>query len=317
MTLATTDPISFMTASPASHSSPAPGPRGLRLRVRHLTRFDYLGPVQDSVNDARLCPLTDQLQKCERYTLRLTPEAPVHTHYDFYLNRVDHFEIHGPHESLEVEATSLVTTRPDPRGPVDRPFPPRLLHDPEVNENYFDFVEESHFVTKDAEAWREAIDVLPHGVTDLWQDAVALGRHIYQNFTYLPEVSHAGTRVSEVLKTRRGVCQDFAHVMLSLCRTQGIAARYASGYFFDENRRSEEPEASHAWVEIFLPGYGWKGYDPTHDRPADTRYIKLAVGRDYADIRPLNGLYRGKGSRRMTVVVEVRQVEGSDGMASN
>ncbi len=310
MPLATTDPPSSMTASPANPSSPPPGHHELRLRLRHLTRFEYLGSVQDSVNDARLCPLTDQLQKCESYTLRIDPQVPVHTHHDFYLNRVDHFEIHHPHERLEVEAHSVVTTRPDPRGPVDRPFPPERLNDPDVDENYFDFVEESHFVTKEAEAWREAIDVLPHGVTDLWGDAVKLGRHIFSAFTYLPEVSHAGTRVAEVLKTRRGVCQDFAHVMLSLCRTQGIAARYVSGYFFNEARQPGEVEASHAWVEIFLPGYGWKGYDPTHDRESDTRYVKLAVGRDYADIRPLNGLYRGKGSRKLTVEVQVKRNDG-------
>lgn len=306
MSFATSDPSDFMTVPPASDSVPAIGHQGLRLHVRHLTRFDYLGPVQDSVNDARLCPVSDPLQHCESFSLRLSPPAPVHTYYDFYLNRVDHFEVHHPHEFLEVEAFSVVTTRPDPRGPVNRAFPPSLLLDADLTENYFDFVEESQFVTKDPVAWRESMDVLPNGVTDLWEDAVTLGRHVFRNFTYLPRVSHANTRVIEVLETRRGVCQDFAHVMLSLCRCQGIPARYVSGYFYDETRHSDEPEASHAWVEIFLPGYGWKGFDPTHDRPSDTRYIKLAVGRDYADIRPLNGLYRGRGSRQMSVMVQVR-----------
>jgi transglutaminase-like putative cysteine protease len=94
--------------------------------------------------------------------------------------------------------------------------------------------------------------------------------------------------------------------MLALCRTQGIPARYVSGYFYDNERPADEPEASHAWAEVFLPGYGWKGIDPTHDRLADTRYVKLAVGRDYADIRPVNGTYRGRGTRKLIVEVQVR-----------
>ena len=96
--------------------------------------------------------------------------------------------------------------------------------------------------------------------------------------------------------------------MIAICRTQGIPARYVSGYFFNEKRHMDETEASHAWVEVFLPHFGWKGFDPTHDRESDTRYIKLAVGRDYADIRPISGSFRGKGTKEMTVEVRVEQV---------
>jgi transglutaminase-like putative cysteine protease len=294
--------------SPPQAAAPTnpPGSTGLRLTLRHLTRFLYDGPVQDSFNDVRLCPVNDPLQRCESFDLRLDPVVAVHTYHDFYLNRVDHFDLHHPHDWLEVEARSVVETRPDPRGPVVGDYPPSLLDDPNVPENYFDFLADSHFVTLDAEVWREAIDVLPGGVTDLWRDSLSLARHLYRSFTYMPSATHAGTRVSEVLRTRRGVCQDFAHVLLALCRTQGIPARYVSGYFYDESRPPDQPEASHAWVEVFLPGYGWKGIDPTHDRLADTRYVKLAVGRDYADIRPVNGSYRGRGTRQLTVEVEVR-----------
>jgi len=302
-----------MTRTPATTSLPPAGSplspmfsEGMRLSLRHLTRFEYNGPVQDSFNDVRLCPVSDPLQRCDAFSLRLDPEVPVHSYHDFYLNRVDHFDLHHPHDFLEVEAHSLVETRPDPRGPVTQAYPPALLDDPTVPENYFDFLADSHFVTLDPEVWREAIDVLPSGVTDLWEDARALARHLFRSFTYVPTATHAGTRVPEVLRLRRGVCQDYAHVLLAFCRTQGIPARYVSGYFFDAARPPDQPEASHAWVEIFLPGYGWKGIDPTHDCLADTRYVKLAVGRDYADIRPVNGTYRGRGTRKLLVEVEVR-----------
>jgi transglutaminase-like putative cysteine protease len=302
-----------LTHDPDTMSQPQAGPpmsppdsEGLRLALRHLTRFEYDGPVQDSFNDVRLCPVSDPLQSCESFELRLDPVVPVHSYHDFYLNRVDHFDLHHPHDYLEVEARSMVQTRPDPRGPVTEAYPPALLDDPSLEENYFDFLADSHFVTLDPEVWREAIDLLPGGVTDLWQDSLSLARHLFRSFTYVPSATHAGTRVPEVLRTRRGVCQDYAHVMLALCRTQGIPARYVSGYFFDGDRPPGQPEASHAWVEVFLPGYGWKGIDPTHDRMADTRYVKLAVGRDYADIRPVNGTYRGRGTRKLIVDVQVR-----------
>lgn len=296
--------VETLTApSPEATSLP-----GMRLSVRHLTRFVYDEAARDSYNDARLCPISDKLQRCESFDLRVQPRVLVNTYHDFYHNRVDHFEIHEDHPLLEVESNAVVETRIDPRGPVAQDFPASSLDDPSIEENYFDFLTESHYVSLDAEVWREGIDLMPHGVTDIWRDAVTVGRHIFRTFKYESKSTNVHTRMIEVLRERRGVCQDFAHVMSAICRTQGIPARYVSGYFFDDKRSSDDPEASHAWVEIFLPHFGWKGFDPTHDREADERYIKLAVGRDYADIRPISGSFRGKGTKEMTVDVRVQKM---------
>ena len=115
----------------------------------------------------------------------------------------------------------------------------------------------------------------------------------------------------EVYTSRRGVCQDFANLFICLARLLGVSARYVCGYLYTCPRAQNraQGEASHAWVEIFLPHFGWKGFDPTHDRESDPRYIKLAVGRDYADIRPISGSFRGKGTKEMKVDVRVDQVE--------
>ena len=150
---------------------------------------------------------------------------------------------------------------------------------------------------------------LPEGVTDLWRGAQAIGAHISSSFSYTPNLTTVNTHPLEVLQMRKGVCQDFAHVMLGMCRSLGIPARYVSGYFFNPNRAPDEIEASHAWVEVFLPGYGWKGFDPTHDRVPDTRYVKIATGRDYGDIRPLSGTFRGRGTREMIVEVQVTRLD--------
>lgn len=282
---------------------------GLRLQVRHLTRFEYEDVASDSFNDARLCPISDPLQRLESFNLRVAPTVTVHTYHDFYHNRVDHFEISEEHPFLEVESVAIVQTIPEPRGEITMEFPMESLMDPTVPENYFDFLTDSYYVTLEAEVWRETIDVLPNGVSDIWKDSLKIGEHIFKTFTYVPRSTTAGTRMIEALRARKGVCQDFAHVMLAMCRTQGIPARYVSGYFYNELRKPDEIEASHAWVEVFLPGYGWKGYDPTHNRLADSRYLKLAVGRDYADIRPVSGSFRGKGTRLLRVEVQVLLAE--------
>lgn len=282
----------------------------LLLRVRHLTRYEYHGPVWDSFNEARLQPATDQAQLCRRFLLRIDPIAEVREYPDFYANCVHYFDLKAPHERLEVEAESSVQTFSDERGPVPLMNPPDALKDTSIVENYFDFLHSSHFVSLEPEIWREAIDALPHGATDLWQDSIAIGSHIHRTFSYTPRATTVNTKPAEVVRTRQGVCQDFAHVMLGMCRTHGIPARYVSGYFFNPNRAPDEIEASHAWVEVYLPGYGWKGFDPTHNRVPDTRYVKVAIGRDYGDIRPLSGTFRGEGTRVMVVEVQITREPG-------
>jgi transglutaminase-like putative cysteine protease len=277
----------------------------MKLSVRHLTRFHYDGIVLDSFNDARLCPVSDPLQRCASFDLRITPAVPVHTFHDFYLNRVDHFELHVPHDCLEVESFAIIETRPDARGPVPAGLGLEALADRTVDENYFDFIVESRFANHSIAIWRAAVDIVGHSIADLWQDAVKLGRHVHQTFVYDSDSTHVHTNATEAMEERRGVCQDFAHVMIALCRSQGIPARYVSGYFYND-KTGDENEASHAWVEVFIPHYGWKAFDPTHDREADTRYIKLAVGRDYGDIKPVSGAFRGKGTQHMEVTVQIR-----------
>ena len=280
---------------------------GMHLRVRHLTRYVYEGQALESYNDVRLRPLSDPFQRCSSFNLRVSPETTIKTHYDFYQNRVDHFELHVPHSSLEIESLSEIETRADPRGDPPMGLTLESLNDRSVEENYFDFVVESKFVPQNVAIWREAVDVLGGPVTDLWQDAVKLGNHVFRTFTYDPDWTHVHTDAGSALRDRRGVCQDFAHVMIAFCRSQGIPARYVSGYFYND-KTGDENEASHAWMEVFLPHYGWKAWDPTHDRVADTRYIKLASGRDYGDIKPVSGSFRGKGTQQMEVIVQIRQI---------
>ena len=296
-----------MSEYPAHEKGEVPWIEPLTLSISHLTRYTYEGPVKDSFNEARLQPINDPLQWCREFNFRIDPETPVRDYPDFYTNCVHYFDVPQPHESLEVEAISTVETRPDARGPIPL-VGPESLKDPLVKEHHFDFLHSSEFVSLEADVWREAIDALPEGVRDVWKDTVAIGEYIHRNYKYTPLSTNVNTRAVEVVKKKQGVCQDFAHLMLGLCRTHGIPARYVSGYFLNQHKLPGEIEASHAWIEVFIPGYGWKAYDPTHRRETDTRYVKLAIGRDYSDIRPVGGNFRGKGTRRMIVEVSVQRL---------
>lgn len=295
--------------APGTSSPEVPWQEPLLLRVKHLTQFVYQGPTQDSFNEARLQPVSDHSQECREFALNIEPAAVVRCYPDFFSNCVHYFDVTTPHESLRVEAVSAVQTRPDSRGGPPAENPPEMLRDTGIVESWFEYLQDSAFVSKDAEIWREARDAVPDGVTDLWHDALAIGSHLFRNFSYTPKLTTVNTHPMEVLRLRRGVCQDFVHVMLGMCRSLGIPARYVSGYFFNPNRAPDEIEASHAWVEVFLPRFGWQGFDPTHDRLPDTRYVKIATGRDYGDIKPLSGTFRGRGTREMSVEVQVERID--------
>ena len=279
----------------------------MQLRILHRTTFSYAGKASESINEIKLRPIDDASQHCREFQLRVEPATEPREYRDFYGNAVHHFEVPATHTRLVVETTSLVETVAS----GDRPVVPRValeaLETPRERERVAEFFNGSHYVPLEVELWREAQDALAEGRSDIWSDVRRLGAHIYRRFAYKPRTTGVQTRATDVLKLRMGVCQDFAHVHIGLCRSLGIPARYVSGYFFNTTRRPREIEASHAWMEAYVPGFGWAAFDPTHDRPADDRYVKLAVGRDYADIRPIAGTYRGAPTRSLRVEVRVRE----------
>ena len=279
------------------------------LRLNHRTTFAYAGVAHDSFNEARLQPVTDDLQTCRAFTLRLSPAIPPREYCDFYGNIVHYFDIAAPHRRLVIEAESEIETLPDAARPAVPAVPFAELATFPEREFCAEFLAPSRYVPDDVALRHEAILALGASRTTVFGDAIRLARHVFAQFTYKPHTTGVNTTAADALRLRAGVCQDFAHVMLGLCRQSGIPARYVSGYFFNNHRRPGEIEASHAWVEVMLPGFGWAAYDPTHDRPADERYVKVATGRDYADIRPISGTYKGAPTRSLEVVVTVREAD--------
>jgi transglutaminase-like putative cysteine protease len=282
------------------------------LRLLHRTTFVYAGEVRDSYNEVRLRPVDDPTQACRDFELVLDPGAPTSEYSDLYGNTIMYFDVPSKHRRLVIEARSEVETVPNASRPAVSRVPFAELADSSETEMHAEFLTASQYVPTEVELWREAQDALDGGRTDVWGDVGRIGRHVFQILAYKPNVTGVSTHAGDALKLRAGVCQDFAHVMLGICRSAGIPARYVSGYFLNMNRRPGETEASHAWIEAFVPGYGWAAYDPTHNRAADDRYVKLAVGRDYADIRPVSGTYRGAPAKDLKVEVTVNREADPD-----
>ena len=279
----------------------------MKLSVLHRTKYEYASPVRESFNEARLQPMTNEHQQCESFELKVLPAVRVSTYSDFHANTLHFFELPEPHQTLLVESFSRVTTKPNVM-PLDAlPASMSLVPQCQRMERCFDFLQDSTYVEKTPEAWRLALDITA-GIQDMWQAGLAIMRYVNANFAYTPNATSVHTHTRDVLRDRRGVCQDLAHVMIGLCRAIGIPALYVSGYLYNGPRdQLLGSQASHAWCEVFLPGTGWRGLDPTNNQPADERYIKLAVGSDYSDVPPVRGHYKGTTERVMTVEVLVEE----------
>jgi transglutaminase-like putative cysteine protease len=275
----------------------------MKYDILHRTRYAYSAPVRDSFNDVRLQPMPIPEQTVESFLLKVLPAARL-THFrDFYSNWVNHFEIVEPHSYLLIEAQSRVLTHPPAPLPAEKICSFEKLKEAPNIERCFDYLQASRFVELTPEAWKLALDATD-GVDDAWLAVLALMKFIHGYIKYAPNSTHVHTHMNQVVKDRRGVCQDFAHLMLGLCRSLKIPARYVSGYL-----ATESASATHAWMEAFIPGHGWRALDPTHNRQISETYVKIGHGRDYGDVPPVSGNYRGTLERTMEVEVKIKAVE--------
>ncbi len=277
----------------------------MKYEIVHRTCYTYLSPARESFNDVRVEPPSIPEQTVEFFSLRVEPEVRVDRYTDFYSNLVHHFEIPAVHDSLLIESKVRVEThRPEPL-PEDAPLCPMANLAAAVDaERCFDFLQSSRYVELDVDVWRLAIDAMGER-QDAWQAALALMRFTNEYLKYLPNSTHVHTLVRDVIAKRSGVCQDFAHFLIALCRSVKIPARYVSGYL-----ATETASATHAWTEIYIPKTGWWALDPTHNRQVGETYVKIGHGRDYADVPPVRGSYHGTLERTMSVEVKVTEVRG-------
>jgi transglutaminase-like putative cysteine protease len=268
----------------------------------------YAGAAGDSVNEIRLSPSDDGRQRVEWSHVRVEPAVELFGHTDAFGNQVRWFQLVGPHELMVVESEAIVLTTPVPRPPASAGGELSDLDDPAYADRYAEFLTPSAHVR-----WRGPVgDLAARLDLDESEGALAwvrgLEAEVNRAIAYTTGVTRVDTPIEEVVASGAGVCQDMAHLMIALCRKRGMAARYVSGWLHLAG--VERPGESHAWVEAAVPGIGWIELDPTHPEPAHEDYVRLAVGRDYADVPPLRGSYVGPATEAMSVAVEVKALPG-------
>jgi transglutaminase-like putative cysteine protease len=290
-------------------------------RITHVTQYIYQDSVSLCYNEARLTPPSFEhsmfTQTCLKHTLAVDPPWSDHrTRTDFFGNQVLYFTLLQPHQQTIITATSEVRIMPTQTVPAaSSPWEEarRLLHT-ELNSELLDarqFAMSSPMTPLFPDLIAYAAPSFPPqrpllaAVTDLME-------RIYQDFIFTPGATTIATPLSEVLRNSQGVCQDFAHLMVGCLRSQGLAARYVSGYIETVpppgQAKLKGTDASHAWCAVYIPELGWLDFDPTNNLLPTDQHITLAWGRDYADVTPLKGVLFTNGEHQLQVFVDVERI---------
>ena len=297
--------------------------------IQHLTRFDYSHPVCESAMEIRMQPRSDSNQRCLTFSLSVSPRCRVFSYRDHLGNQVHHFDIPRDHRQLVIVAHALVEQQP--LGAISQRLQPSAWMELDTLLSQGDFwemllpstfAEPTEALRALAKEWR--IERRDDPLSLLYE----INRLMYQSFDYLPRSTNVDSPIDVALGSKRGVCQDFAHIMIALARLVGIPCRYVSGYLCHgdsntgelteaEHAERSAPSATHAWVEAFLPRLGWVGFDPTNDLVASDRHIRTALGRDYADVPPTHGVYRGKTESDLSVAVHVEATDTAPAFDEN
>ena len=276
------------------------------LKVTHETTLNYTDLITETVMELRMAPRQQDLQRRLSFSLAIGPSAGVSNYFDWLGNMVHVFSIQPPHKEVKIVASSVVETRVEPAAALassDKwPIPSR------EEQAFHDFLGFSNTVN-DSGALRELVMSLhiTEG-TPLATVAQKMLAVIDEKFTYEKGVTTATTPVSDVLEHARGVCQDFTHLMIAMARCLGIPACYVSGVIHSDNGHLRGGAQTHAWCELFFPSCGWVGFDPTNKCPVNGQFVTVALGRDYRDVPPNRGLYKGKAKEVMDVKVFTQEM---------
>jgi len=281
--------------------------------IRHLTKFRYSAPVSESVMELRMHPRSEGPQRCLNFQVTVTPRAGVRSYRDYLGNVVHHFDVPSAHRQLTIVAETMVDVAAQPELPAGLGGDAWERLDAHIAaRDFWEMLAPSQF-----SQWTGGLEdfarelALPAGRQVRGRDPLelllALNSAVYQAIAYVPKSTRVDSPVDDALASRQGVCQDYSHIMIALVRRLGIPCRYVSGYLFHrkEARTRSSEGATHAWVEAYLPDLGWIGLDPTNNVVAGESHVRTAVGRDYADVPPTRGVFKGGAASELTVAVRV------------
>ena len=281
-----------------------------KFKIRHITKYTYETTVRDSANQIMLYPIKDAFQTVLHQTVSITGNPVVDAYLDSFGNQVGTFTHARPHQELVIDSKLLVETFP--RIHPDDSTPQELqwleLSSLKNQLEFIDFLRQERF------------EVLPEVQNIIeterckhctpFETAKHFNDYIYTQFEYKKGITTVETTIDEVWKLRSGVCQDFAHILLVMLRLMNIPARYVSGYVCPKQNGMRGEGATHAWVEAYIPFYGWLGLDPTNNSLANEAHVRLAVGKNFSDCSPVKGTYRGTSNHTLDVHVSVAYEDG-------
>ena len=266
----------------------------MKLRIEHTTSFAYSETISEAYTEMRLCPQDTGTQNCRLFQLTTEPRGDVMQYNDRFGNLVHHVDALETHERLVVRGLSEVITTPkfvddqQQLSPLDE----------------YDYLAPTNYAPLGDVMCDFASPNVVEG--DAGETVLRLMDAVFRSMKYEPGATDVQTTAIEAMSLGLGVCQDFAHLMLAACRCVKIPARYVSGYLHvPESIGFSTNAASHAWVDVFTGDRGWISLDPTHNCEQTEPYVRVAVGRDYADVPPTRGVYKGKAKESLSVDVKV------------
>ncbi|HKV21752.1 MAG TPA: transglutaminase family protein [Mycobacterium sp.] len=276
-----------------------------RMRVVHSTGYAYKSPVTASFNEARLTPRSDSRQNVILNRVETVPATRSYRYVDYWGTAVTAFDLHAPHTELEVTSSSVVETDkgelPETKVSWDD------LNTEAVIDRFDEVLSPTRYTPASRRIARVGQKILKEH--DPFEAIVAAANWAHSELEYVPGTTGVHSSGLDALREGKGVCQDYAHLTLILLRSMGIPARYVSGYLHPQ---ADAPIGdtidgqSHAWIQAWTGG--WWNYDPTNDTDINEQYISVGVGRDYADVSPLKGVYSGEGSTDLDVIVEISRL---------
>jgi len=279
------------------------------FKIVHITKYQYNWPVKESINEIRLFPHNFENQDVLQYELHITNNPDVEISKDYYGNRVGNFNNLEAHSEMTIESRMSVRVNHSLKIPeIDL----TTVADLEIEKqksvlllrlSYPETIQKQNKIN----TILKKIDCSDKPIIEIAQKC---NQYIYENFTYTKGITNIETTVDEILAMKKGVCQDFAHVLLQLLRTVGIPSRYVSGYICPNESGLRGEGATHAWVEIYTPTQGWLGLDPTNNIWTMDNHIRLSVGKNFYDCTPVKGTFKGLARQTLSVSVSVGYEDG-------
>ncbi|SFD11864.1 transglutaminase family protein [Algibacter pectinivorans] len=274
--------------------------------IKHITKYTYSSPVIDGATLLRLHPINDEYQKVESHLISVTNNPYIESFIDFFNNRVGTFMVTEPHSELsiisEIEVHTTERIFPDDSADITSQWK-------ELNriKNTIEFLDYTKF--KPFSGCEDIKNIILDKMLKTkspFKAVLELCEYVHENFEYKSGITNVNTPIEEAWKLQAGVCQDFTNVLLKMIKMLGLPARYVSGYICPNNTITRGAGATHAWVEVYIPFYGWLGIDPTNNAIANENHVRIAVGRSYSDCSPVKGVYKGNVEAEMEVSVEVK-----------